>query len=142
DLQVRNVGQAGPQLVTEAEQAPMRESVAPVAPTAQDPFWTGFRLAAMDIDLRLGKNHVRAGGALGVTDSRVELDVAAPELAAFWPELPGGAQLKGMITGALAAHSADLTAQYTPAGSQAGKIGSAPMTAHVVLEGGWGRAAG
>src|SRR3546814_1466317 len=37
---------------------------------------------------------------------------------------------------------ADLSGVYTPGGSQAGKLGKAPMRAHVALEGGWGRADG
>src|SRR5690606_5265149 len=49
------------------------------------PLWTGLQLAAVDMDLRLGSNHLKADGSLGASDSRLKLDLAAPELAAFWP---------------------------------------------------------
>src|SRR5690606_3974942 len=98
------------------------------------------RIAAIDMDLHLGKNHLQADGSLGMTDSRINLDLAAPELDAFWPDLPGGAQLKGEVAGELARHTAELDAQYTPENSKAGKVGLAPMKAQVALEGGWGRA--
>jgi translocation and assembly module TamB len=102
------------------------------------PLWKGLQLAAVDMDLRLGKNRLKADGSLGTADSRLKLDLAAPQLAAFWPDLPGGAKLHGEVSGVLASHKADLTAQYTPSNSKAQEVGSAPVKAHAVLSGGWG----
>lgn len=140
--QVVNTGQAPVVKAQAAAQPAQASGMEPVAHTEQDPLWKGLRLAAVDMDLHLGKNRLRADGALGMTDSRINLDLLAPELAAFWPDLPGGAQLKGVVAGELARHTADLAGQYTPEHSQAGKVGAAPMKAHLVLEGGWGRASG
>lgn len=109
------------------------------APAVMDqPIWKGLQLAAVDMDLRLGKNRLKADGSLGTADSRLKLDLAAPELAAFWPDLPGGAQLRGEVSGVLASHKADLSAQYTPSNSKAQEVGSAPIKMHAVLDGGWG----
>src|SRR5690606_17356054 len=105
------------------------------------PLWEGLRLAGLDMDLRLGSNHLKADGALGARDDALKLDLAAPDLAAFWPELPGGAQLQGEVSGALGGHKADLSAQYTPAQSKKGEVGSAPVKAHVVIDGHWGQGA-
>src|SRR3546814_15836335 len=82
------------------------------------PLWKGLQLAAVEMDLRLGRNRLKADGSLGTTDSRLKLDLAAPELAALWPDLPGGAQWRGEVSGVLARHKAEVTAQYTPAHSK------------------------
>ncbi|MGB3289639.1 MAG: translocation/assembly module TamB domain-containing protein [Burkholderiaceae bacterium] len=102
------------------------------------PLWKGLQLAAIDMDLRLGRNRLKADGALGATDSRLKLDLLAPELDAFWPDLPGGARLRGEVAGSLAKHKADLDAQYTPPKSKPQEVGSAPVGLRAVLEGGWG----
>src|SRR5690606_27340734 len=138
--EIVNTGQAGQAPVVKVDD-PAKQAQAgiePVADAHQDPLWKGLRLTAINMDLQLGKNSLKADGALGMTDSRINLDLSAPELDAFWPDLPGGAELKGVLAGELARHEADLTAQYTPALSEAGKLGKAPMRAHLVLEGGWG----
>ncbi len=98
-------------------------------------------LAGIDMDLTLGANHLKAKGSLGSMDSRVDLDLKAPALADFWPGLPGGAALTGSLAGTLAQHKTDLVAHYAPDHEVAGKIGQAPLDAHVVLEGGWGQGA-
>ncbi|NYT59013.1 translocation/assembly module TamB domain-containing protein [Alcaligenaceae bacterium] len=140
--QIVNTGQAShTPVVTVADSAGQAQAgIEPVADVPQDSLWKGLRLAAVDMDLQLGKNRLKADGALGMTDSRINLDLSAPQLDAFWPDLPGGAELKGVLAGELAKHEVDLTGQYTPEQSQAGKLGKAPMRAHLALEGGWGRA--
>lgn len=95
-------------------------------------------LAAIDMDLTLGPDHLKAAGALGATDSKLTLDLKSPKLSAFWPALAGGASLKGDLAGTLAQHKTDLIAQYTPEHAVAGKVGEAAIDAHVVLDGGWG----
>src|SRR5690606_18637152 len=115
-----------------AEQA--TETAAPIVP----PLLKHLALAAIDMDLTLGPNHLQAKGSLGSTDSHVKLDMKAPTLAAFWPDIPGGAALAGDLAGTLDQHKMDLVAQYTPDHAAAGKVGEAPIDAHVALEGGWG----
>ncbi len=106
------------------------------------PLWQSLQLAGLDMDLHLGKNRLQAKGALGMADKGVKLDLIAPDLAAFWPGLPGGATLKGDVAGSIASHKADLAAQYTPAGSRAQEVGSAPIKARIVVDGAWGVGAG
>lgn len=144
NTQIMNSAQAGRSPVVRAGDVQTQEQAGlePVADVYQDPLWKGLRLAEIDMDLQLGKNHLQMDGALGMSDSRINLDLLAPQLDAFWPDLPGGAELKGVIAGELSRHMADLTGVYTPKGSQVGKLGKAPMRAHVALEGGWGRADG
>src|SRR5690606_26027285 len=107
--QVENTGQPGQAPVIQADQpqAAQASGIEPVAAAHQDAIWKGFRIAAIDMDLHLGKNHLQADGSLGMTDSRINLDLAAPELDVFWPDLPGGAQLKGVVAGELARHTAE-----------------------------------
>lgn len=103
------------------------------------PLWQGLKLAALDMDLVLGKNRLQAKGALGAAADSLKLNLVAPDLAAFWPDLPGGANLQGDVAGSIASHKADLVAQYTPAKSKPQEVGSAPIKAQVVLDGGWGK---
>ncbi|HEY9279264.1 MAG TPA: DUF490 domain-containing protein, partial [Eoetvoesiella sp.] len=83
------------------------------AQIVSEPIWKGLQLADLNMDLRLGTNHLRGEGALGTADSRLKLDVAAARLADFWPDLPGGLQLRGQFGGTLPRHSADLNVVYT-----------------------------
>ncbi|NYT86920.1 translocation/assembly module TamB domain-containing protein [Pusillimonas harenae] len=141
NTQIVNEGQAGLSPVVDTDEVQTQQAgIEPVTNAQQDPIWKGLRLAAVEMDLRLGRNRLQADGSLGLRDSRINLDLLAPQLAAFWPDLPGGATLKGVIAGELGRHMADLTGEYTPEHSQAGKLGKAPMRAHIALEGGWGRA--
>lgn len=100
--------------------------------------WENLRISVLDTDITLGKNHIKTQGALGRDDSKLVLDVLAPHLAAFWPELPGGVTLKGDVQGGVARHRLDLNARYTPEASTADQVGSAPVEAKVVLQGAWG----
>jgi len=98
-----------------------------------------LRLAVFDTDLHLGRNHVQTKGSLGAPDSRLTLDVIAPDLAAFWPDIPGGAQLKGALAGALAEHQAQLAAQYTPEpGEDEDSPFAKPIKAELDMRGAWG----
>ncbi|RTZ40752.1 DUF490 domain-containing protein [Candidimonas sp. SYP-B2681] len=111
------------------------------APVSASPFtaWQGLQLTALDMDLLLGKNHLQASGALGVADQGLKLNLMAPDLAAFWPDLPGGARLQGSVAGSLSSHKANLTGRYTPSKSKPQIVGSAPIDVDVVLEGKWGK---
>ncbi len=97
----------------------------------------GLRLPRLDLDLTLGKNHLRAQGALQDVQARLALDVQAPELAAFWPDLPGGVTLKGDVDGQASRHQGKVQARYTPPQSQPKRLGSAPVEALLAFEGGW-----
>lgn len=77
--------------------------------------WKFLQLETLNMDLRLGRNHLQASGSLGQADSRLKLDLRAPVLSAFWPGLPGGATLSGQVRGSPSAHSTELSLSYQPA---------------------------
>lgn len=108
----------------------------PAAPDA-DP-WKTLRLTDVTMDLHLGKNRLGADGSLGDADSRLNLNVLAPQLAAFWPDIAGGITLQGRVGGSAAAHTANLTAVYTPANSQPNDFATAPIDLGLRASGAWG----
>ncbi|MEN4919543.1 translocation/assembly module TamB domain-containing protein [Achromobacter spanius] len=107
---------------------------------ALDPL-AGLRIRGLDVDVRLGRNRVRAAGELGAADSSLTLDAQAPQLDAFWPDLPGGADVKARLDGALAAHRGEVSATYTPPGLRPGVIGQSRAQANLTFSGGWGKGA-
>ena len=116
--------------------APPAGTAAPdpaVAPLA------GVRIHGLDVDLRLGRNRVRATGELGASDGAITLDAQAPQLDAFWPGLPGGADVKARLDGAMAAHRGEITASYTPPNPRPGIVGRSRAQASLAFAGGWGR---
>ncbi|HEU0230041.1 MAG TPA: DUF490 domain-containing protein, partial [Burkholderiaceae bacterium] len=92
---------------------------------ASAPSWQNLKIEGLDLDLLLGADHIKAKGALGEPRNRLDLDLRAPNLAAFWPGLPGGLSLKGVVGGDVGSHQADLVATYTPAAQKAQR-GAAP----------------
>lgn len=122
---------------------PVSEDVQPASGNVQlTELLEGLRLAALDMDITLGNNHLTTKGSLGQTDDSLELDVQAPELDAFWPDLPGGVTAKGLVAGTLADHKADLNVVYTPQDSKPDELGTAPADVHVELNGHWGKRPG
>ncbi len=107
------------------------------SPTA-DPL-AGLRIHGLDVDLKLGRNRIQASGEMDANDGTLTLDAQAPQLDAFWPGIPGGAELKGNVAGTVAAHRGELSAGYTPAKARAGVLGQAPAKANIVFTGGWGK---
>jgi translocation and assembly module TamB len=101
-----------------------------------------IRIEDLAVDLRLGRNRVRAQGSIGPRDGAIALDAAAPELAAFWPGLGGAASLQGKLAGTPARHRVELRGAYTPADARAGTLGRARMEASVLVEGGYGAPTG
>lgn len=97
-------GAAGAQPAVQADQ--------PAGPSES---WKFLQLETLNMDLRLGRNHLQASGSLGQADSRLKLDLRAPVLSAFWPGLPGGATLSGQVRGSPSAHSTELSLSYQPA---------------------------
>lgn len=102
------------------------------------PLWQTMRIRDLDIDIRLGENHVLGGGGFGWTDNDLELQVNAPALEAFWPELPGGLDLDARLAGAVDDHALALDATYTPENSTPDALGQAPASVTLAIEGGWG----
>ncbi|MCW0208087.1 MAG: hypothetical protein OJK14_13390, partial [Achromobacter sp.] len=109
----------------------------PASPDA-DPL-AGLRIHGLDVDLKLGRNQIQAAGELDARDGALSLDAKAPQLDAFWPGIPGGAELKGKLTGTLAAHRGELAAGYTPAKPRPGVLGEAPAKANIAFAGAWGK---
>lgn len=109
----------------------------PASPDA-DPL-AGLRIHGLDVDLKLGRNQIQAAGELDARDGALSLDAKAPQLDAFWPGIPGGAELKGKLTGTLAAHRGELAAGYTPAKPRPGVLGEAPAKASIAFAGAWGK---
>jgi translocation and assembly module TamB len=101
-----------------------------------------IRIEDLAVDLRLGRNRVRAQGSIGPRDGEIALDAAAPELAAFWPGLGGAANLQGKLAGTPARHRVELRGAYTPPNERAGMLGRARMEASVLVEGSYGASAG
>jgi len=110
---------------------------APVAPDA-DPL-AGLRIHGLDVDLKLGRNRIQAKGELDARDGALSLDAQAPQLDAFWPGIPGGAEVKGKLAGTLAAHRGELAAGYTPPKPRPGVLGEAPAKANIAFAGSWGK---
>ncbi|WP_088142568.1 translocation/assembly module TamB domain-containing protein [Achromobacter xylosoxidans] len=119
---------------TPASAAVPTEAAAPDA----DPL-AGLRIHGLDVDLKLGRNRIQAKGELDARDGALSLDAQAPQLDAFWPGIPGGAELKGKLAGTLAAHRGELAAGYTPPKPRPGVLGEAPAKANIVFAGSWGK---
>lgn len=93
----------------------------------------------LDLDLRLGQNHVHSAGGLGVPDSsRLTLNVQAPRLDSFWPGLPGGVHLEGEVAGGVTRHAMDLKGRYVPADASRDELGTAPVALALRADGAWG----
>lgn len=101
------------------------------------PLWQSVNVHDLDIDLQLGKNHVRAGGGFGAPDSDLAVQLQAPALASFWPGLPGGIELDAQLRGSVAEHALVLDTTYTPAESEPGILGRAPAQLSLEVTGGW-----
>ncbi|ANN65315.1 translocation/assembly module TamB domain-containing protein [Bordetella bronchialis] len=104
--------------------------------------WTAaladVRVQGLAVDLRLGRNRLRAQGSIDPAGGAITVDAAAPQLASFWPGLEGAATLQAKLTGTPARHRVELRGGYTPARSRPGMLGSAPMQASLDVSGGYG----
>lgn len=116
-------------------QAQLREQAGAAALAPGLP--AGWRIPQLDLDLTLGKNRVKLQGK-AEERMRLALDAQAPELAAFWPELPGGASLKLDVDGSVANHKGAVQARYTPPKPQPKVLGKAPAEVRLAFDGGWG----
>lgn len=94
----------------------------------------------LDIDLTLGANRIHSQGGIGAVDSRLAVDIQAPRLADFWPDLPGGVSAKGAVTGGVASHTVGLQGRYVPQNAASKELGTAPVALQVQAAGEWGGA--
>lgn len=99
----------------------------------------GLRIHGLDVDLKLGPNRVRAQGEIGGADGALTLDAQAPQLDAFWPGIPGGADLKGKLGGTVAAHKGEISAGYNPPKPRPGVLGESRAQVTLAFTGGWGK---
>lgn len=116
-------------------------AVKPDAATPAADLLAGLRIHGLDVDLKLGANRIRAQGEIGGADGALTLDAQAPQLDAFWPGIPGGADLKGKLGGTIAAHKAEITAGYNPPKPRPGVLGESRAQATLAFAGGWGKGA-
>lgn len=99
----------------------------------------GLRIHGLDVDLKLGPNRVRAQGEIGGADGALTLDAQAPQLDAFWPGVPGGADVKGKLGGTVASHRGEISAGYNPPKPRPGVLGQSRAEAAITFAGGWGK---
>ncbi|NMK47123.1 translocation/assembly module TamB domain-containing protein [Achromobacter sp. Bel] len=123
-----------------APDAATPDATATSAEAALDPL-AGLRIHGLDVDLKLGRNRIQAKGELDARDGSLTLDAQAPQLDAFWPGIPGGADVKAKFAGTMAAHRGEVRAGYTPAKPRPGVLGQAPAKADIVFTGAWGKGA-
>lgn len=123
-----------------APQAPTPGAGTPAGSAEPDPL-AGLRIHGLDVDVKLGRNRIQAKGELDAKDGSLALDAQAPQLDAFWPGIPGGAEVKAKLAGTMSAHRGEVTAGYTPAKPRAGVLGQAPAKANIVFTGAWGKGA-
>jgi len=137
DLRFEDGARWNRQPLSGAFKAALDRVEAPAPAGAADPL-AGLWIHGLDADLKLGPNRVRAQGELGQSPGALSLDAQAPRLDAFWPGLPGGAELRGKLEGTVQSHRAELRAGYTPAKARAGVLGEAPAQVELAVAGGWG----
>ena len=125
---------------------PAPDAAAP--PAVNTELWKSLQVEELAMDVRLGKNRMRAGGSLGSADGHMKLDILAPELAAFWPDAAGGVAIQGEINGWWAKHSTDLKIVYSPPGQAkpaarsakrgGGAAAGGQVQLHMATTGAWG----
>ncbi|HLR13542.1 MAG TPA: translocation/assembly module TamB domain-containing protein [Burkholderiaceae bacterium] len=109
----------------------------PVRSRAQTVSWSDLHVHQMDMDIVLGNSHIRSEGGFGDADDSLKLTVEAPQLASFWPDLPGGVNVDLQLDGSVAEHVLHLDTRYRPPDSQADKLGKAPIAVALDVQGGW-----
>lgn len=139
DIAAPAANPAAPPPADGATRAGADAATPPAAATAD--LLAGLRIHGLDVDLKLGPNRVRAQGEIGGADGALTLDAQAPQLDAFWPGIPGGADLKGKLGGNVAAHKGEITAGYNPAKPRPGVLGESRAQATLAFTGGWGKGA-
>ena len=139
DIAAPAAAPAAPPTADGAARAGADAATPPAAATTD--LLAGLRIHGLDVDLKLGPNRVRAQGEIGGADGALTLDAQAPQLDAFWPGIPGGADLKGKLGGTVTAHKGEITAGYNPAKPRPGVLGESRAQATLAFTGGWGKGA-
>lgn len=139
DIAAPAAAPAAPPSADGAARAVADAATPPAAATAD--LLAGLRIHDLDVDLKLGPNRVRAQGEIGGANGALTLDAQAPQLDAFWPGIPGGADLKGRLGGTVASHKGEITAGYNPAKPRPGVLGESRAQATLAFTGGWGKGA-
>ncbi|EGP47454.1 translocation/assembly module TamB domain-containing protein [Achromobacter insuavis] len=139
DIAAPAAAPAAPPTADGAARAGADAATPPAAATTD--LLAGLHIHGLDVDLKLGPNRVRAQGEIGGADGALTLDAQAPQLDAFWPGIPGGADLKGKLGGTVAAHKGEITAGYNPAKPRPGVLGESRAQATLAFTGGWGKGA-
>ena len=93
-----------------------------------------------DIDLTLGNNRILTHGGFGEDASQLYLDVNAPALDSFWPDLPGSALVNAVVDGRVVNHHAQVYGMYAKEPSRA--LGKAPVVFGLDVRGGWNKVPG
>ncbi|MFV9474847.1 translocation/assembly module TamB domain-containing protein [Advenella sp. RU8] len=96
-----------------------------------------LRVSETDIYLVLGNNRIAGSGGFGEEHSQLALNVNAPTLASFWPDLPGSINFNGVLDGNLQNHKLALQAMYADAADN--RLGKAPVALDLEMDGRWAR---
>ncbi|WPQ38364.1 translocation/assembly module TamB domain-containing protein [Achromobacter xylosoxidans] len=131
--------QAQVEVAAPAANPPAGADAAAAANAATAELLAGLRIHGLDVDLKLGPNRVRAQGEIGGADGALTLDAQAPQLDAFWPGVPGGADVKGKLGGTVASHRGEISAGYNPPKPRPGVLGQSRAEAAITFAGGWGK---
>ncbi|MFY1877974.1 translocation/assembly module TamB domain-containing protein [Achromobacter xylosoxidans] len=131
--------QAQVEVAAPAANPPAGADAAAAANAATAELLAGLRIHGLDVDLKLGPNRVRAQGEIGGADGALTLDAQAPQLDAFWPGVPGGADVKGKLGGTVASHRGEISAGYNPPKPRPGVLGQSRAEASITFAGGWGK---
>ncbi|MFY1918977.1 translocation/assembly module TamB domain-containing protein [Achromobacter xylosoxidans] len=131
--------QAQVEVAAPAANPPAGADAAAAANAATAELLAGLRIHGLDVDLKLGPNRVRAQGEIGGADGALTLDAQAPQLDAFWPGVPGGADVKGKLGGTVASHRGEISAGYNPPKPRPGVLGQSRAEAAITFTGGWGK---
>ncbi len=99
-----------------------------------------LRVSDTDIDLTLGNNRILAHGGFGEDASQLYLDVNAPALDSFWPDLPGSALINAVVDGRVTDHHAQIYGMYAKEPSRA--LGKAPVVFGLDIKGSWNKVNG
>ncbi len=111
-----------------------------VDPSAQQEVKANYEnlsVSDTDIYLVLGNNRIAGSGGFGEEHSQLALNVNAPTLASFWPDLPGSINFNGVLDGNLQNHKLALQAMYADGADN--RLGKAPVTLDLDLRGRWAR---
>lgn len=76
------------------------------------PKWYQLKLEGVDTQLSLGDSSIVLAGDLGAEDDELTLNAQIPELAYWWPELPGQVSADLLFKGDPSQHSLDLNFLY------------------------------